>query len=329
MFTSSMKMLKTEMTYKGLYEQGVAALKDAGVPDAELDARLMLEYVCHTDRNTLYAHGDMPVSEVMCEMFDRLTERRALRIPLQHLLGTQEFMGLTFVVDENVLIPRQDTECLVEEALIDTADGDRVLDLCTGSGCILLSIMNYKNDIEGVGTDISPAALKVAKLNAERLGAAAMPGGAGGGAGLHGNSPIFVESDLFEGLAEQLSESQDSSAQSNLLNAQASDIPGAPQFDLIVSNPPYIRTEVIETLEPEVKDHEPRCALDGGSDGLVFYRRIIADAPAFLRQGGRLMLEIGYDQGEAVSSLMEASGFSEVKVVKDLAGLDRVVRGRI
>ena len=318
MFTSSMKMLKTEMTYKGLYEQGVAALKDAGVPDAELDARLMLEYVCHTDRNTLYAHGDTPVSEVMCEMFDRLTERRALRIPLQHLLGTQEFMGLTFVVDENVLIPRQDTECLVEEALIDTADGDRVLDLCTGSGCILLSIMNYKNDIEGVGTDISPAALKVAKLNAERLGADRA------GASWNGKLPVFVESDLFGQLSDRLS----------MLGTQASDthtssVLGAPpQFDLIVSNPPYIRTDVIETLEPEVKDHEPRCALDGGADGLVFYRRIIVDAPAFLRQGGRLMLEIGYDQGEAVSSLMEASGFSEVKVVKDFAGNDRVVKAK-
>ncbi len=284
--------------YKELYEQGVAALRDAGVPDAELDARLLLEYVCHTDRNTLYAHGDMPVSEIMCEMYDRLTERRALRIPLQHLLGTQEFMGLTFVVNENVLIPRQDTECLVEEALIDTADGDRVLDLCTGSGCILLSIMHYKNDIEGVGTDISPAALQVARLNAERLE----------------KSATFVESDLFEQL-------------STGLGAQASDTSDAiPQFDLIVSNPPYIRSDVIETLEPEVKDHEPRCALDGGSDGLVFYRRIIADAPAFLRKGGRLMLEIGYDQGEAVAALMEAAGFDEVKIVKDFAGNDRVVR---
>ena len=197
--------------------------------------------------------------------------------------------------------------------------------------------MNYKNDIEGVGTDISPAALKVAKLNAERLGVAipgaarhdvagpgaamsgvagpggAMPGAEKADAGWHDKAPIFVESDLFEGLAEQLSMSRDS---------------GAQQFDLIVSNPPYIRSDVIETLEPEVKDHEPRCALDGGSDGLVFYRRIIVDAPAFLRQGGRLMLEIGYDQGEAVSSLMEASGFSEVKVVKDLAGLDRVVKAK-
>ncbi len=280
----------TSIVYRELYEQGVAALRDTGVPDAELDARLLLEYVCHTDRNTLYAHGDLPVSDIMCEMYRQLTGKRAQRIPLQHLLGTQEFMGLTFVVNEHVLIPRQDTECLVEEAMLVTADGDRVLDLCTGSGCILLSIMNYKNEIEGVGLDLSKEALDVARLNAERLGKQA----------------LFIESDLFGQLPEQLPEQR---------------------FDVIVSNPPYIRSDVIKTLEPEVREHEPLSALDGGEDGLVFYRRIIKEAPAYIRKGGNLLMEIGYDQGEAVSSLMEAAGFNDVAVVKDLAGLDRVVRG--
>lgn len=272
--------------YKEVYDRGVQTLQSAGVADAGLDARLLLEFVCHTDRNTLYAHADMPVSDYARELYEQLIRRRAQRIPLQHLLGTQEFMGLSFVVNEHVLIPRQDTECLVEEAMICTMDGDRVLDLCTGSGCILLSIMCYKNEIEGVGTDISNEALQIARLNAERLEKPA----------------LFVNCDLFGQLPEE-------------------------PFDIIVSNPPYIRSDVIETLAPEVKDHEPRGALDGGSDGLVFYKRILKDAPRYIRRGGTVLLEIGYDQGEAVSSMMKEAGFDNVETVKDLAGNDRVVKG--
>ncbi|MBO4901228.1 MAG: peptide chain release factor N(5)-glutamine methyltransferase [Lachnospiraceae bacterium] len=273
-------------TYRALYTWGAESLQSAGVPDAEPDARLLLEYVCHTDRNTLYAHGDLPVGSEMGELYERLIGRRMKRVPLQHILGTQEFMGLSFVVNEHVLIPRQDSECLVEEAMLFVKDGDRVLDLCTGSGCILLSIMCYKNGIEGVGTDLSKEALEIARLNAEKLEKPA----------------LFIESDLFGQLEEK-------------------------PFHAIVSNPPYIRTDVIPTLEPEVKDHEPFCALDGGSDGLVFYRKIIATAPQFLLPGGMLLLEIGYDQGEAVSGLMRENGFGDVTVVQDLTGNDRVVRG--
>ncbi len=277
-----------ERTYRCTYDWGVEALKSAGVPDAELDARLLLEYACDTDRNTLYAHGDQIVKNTQGELYERLIKRRMERIPLQHILGTQEFMGLSFLVNEHVLIPRQDTECLVEEAMIDIMDGDRVLDLCTGSGCILLSIMCYKNDIEGVGTDISEEALQVACNNAKTLEKPA----------------LFVKSDLFGQLEKE-------------------------PFDVIVSNPPYIPSAVIGTLECEVKDHEPLDALDGGEDGLVFYRKIADTAPEYLKRGGKIFLEIGFDQGEAVSGLLRDAGFQDVRVVKDLAGLDRVVCGRL
>ena len=274
-------------TYYEIYTWGLAALKKAEVPDPEPDARLLLEHVCHTDRNTLYAHKELAVTGEQREQYESLIGQRAERIPLQHILGCQEFMGFSFVVNEHVLIPRQDTECLVEEALIHCMDGDRVLDLCTGSGCILLSIMCYKNDIEGVGADISKEALAVAAQNAKNLG----------------KSPLFVKSDLFGQLDKQ-------------------------PFDIIVSNPPYIRSDVIPTLQSEVKDYEPSLALDGGEDGLVFYRKIISGASEYLRRGGMLLFEIGYDQGSAVSGLMQDAGFTDVRVVKDFAGLDRVVSGR-
>ncbi|MBR6451374.1 MAG: peptide chain release factor N(5)-glutamine methyltransferase [Lachnospiraceae bacterium] len=272
-----------DKTYQDTYAWGVKALQDAGIAEAELDARLLLEHVCGTDRNTLYAHGDRIVETTQGELYASLIGRRAERVPLQYILGEQEFMGLSFLVNESVLIPRQDTECLVEEAMISVMDGDRVLDLCTGSGCILLSIMCYKNDIEGVGTDISKAALEVARRNAQTLGKPA----------------LFIESDLF------------------------GQVPSEP-FDVIVSNPPYIPSRVIDTLQAEVKDHEPRGALDGGEDGLVFYRKIIADAPQHLKRGGRIFLEIGFDQGADVSRLLTDGGFTDVRIVKDFAGLDRV-----
>ena len=272
-----------DKTYQDTYAWGAKALQDAGIAEAELDARLLLEHVCGADHNTLYAHGDRIVETTQGELYASLIGRRAERVPLQYILGEQEFMGLSFLVNESVLIPRQDTECLVEEAMISVMDGDRVLDLCTGSGCILLSIMCYKNDIEGVGTDISKAALEVARRNAQTLGKPA----------------LFIESDLF------------------------GQVPSEP-FDVIVSNPPYIPSRVIDTLQAEVKDHEPRGALDGGEDGLVFYRKIIADAPQHLKRGGRIFLEIGFDQGADVSRLLTDGGFTDVRIVKDFAGLDRV-----
>lgn len=292
------------MTYKEACEKGSAILEKAGVPEAVLDARLLLEHVSGTDRNFLLAHGDSVVEPEKQTQFFTLVEKRSGRIPLQQLTGVQYFMGLEFQLDENVLIPRQDTEILVEEVLRYLHDGMRVLDMCTGSGCILISLLRYTNNCRGLGVDISPKALKVAQENAMRL-----LGEADGSEAdsmelkLTKDRVCFVESDLFE------------------------KVEGT--FDVIVSNPPYIPSGEIGELMPEVRDHEPRIALDGSEDGLCFYRRIIGDCKAHLAGGGMLFFEIGYDQGEAVSKLMEQAGFLEVQVVKDYSGLDRVVSGTL
>lgn len=280
------------MKYRDLYTQGIEKLSSENIPDAKTDARLLLEYACKTDRNALFLRGDMEVDTECEKLYLELISERLKHIPLQHLTGEQEFMGLTFVVNKHVLIPRQDTECLVEIVLKHLHDGMHILDMCTGSGCILISLLHYSNDCCGVGVDLSEDALKVAKENADRLG----------------NNSIsdtmditFVHSNLFEKVDGK--------------------------FDIIVSNPPYIKTEVIDTLMPEVKNFEPIMALDGTEDGLFFYRKIIAEAKAFLHRGGQLFFEIGYDQGDEVSNLMLDAGYVDVEVSKDLAGLDRVVYG--
>ena len=274
------------MTYARIYEAGKKELEEAGVREAALDARLLLEFVCGTKRHDLLAHGDRPVEREKEERYRELLARRAKRIPLQHLTGVQEFMGLEFQVGPEALIPRQDTEILVEEVMRELHDGFRILDLCTGSGCILLSLLHYSNGCEGVGTDLSPRALELARANARALGEEAA---------------VFVESELF-GKVEG-------------------------KYEIIVSNPPYIRTEVIASLEEEVRLHEPMMALDGREDGLFFYREIVRRSPDYLCGGGRLYLEIGYDQKEEVTALMREAGFEEVTAVKDYAGKDRVVYG--
>ena len=287
------------MTYGEIYRTGCEILEKAGVPEATLDARLLLEYVCGTDRSYLTAHADSQVEPEKRESFFELLERRGGRIPLQQLTGVQYFMGLEFLVNEHVLIPRQDTEILVEEALKHLHDGMRVLDMCTGSGCILISLLRYTNGCRGLGVDISREALKVAEKNAGHL----LKINSDPELWAESASVCFEESDLFE------------------------KVEGT--FDVIVSNPPYIPSEVIDTLMPEVRDHEPRLALDGSADGLLFYRRITEDCKTHLAGGGMLFFEIGYDQGEAVSRLMEQAGFLEVQVIKDYAGLDRVVFGTL
>lgn len=274
------------MQYAKLYQIGKEQLQKAGIAEAELDARLLLEFICHTDRNALYAHGDQEIEEEKMQDFLQLIEKRAVHIPLQHLTGEQNFMGLDFLVNEHVLIPRQDTEILVEEIMRDLHDGIRILDMCTGSGCILLSLLHYSNDCSGVGVDVSEDALAVARQNADRLAE---------------KQAVFIQSDLFE------------------------KVEGS--FDLIVSNPPYIRSQEIAGLMPEVREHEPHLALDGKDDGLHFYREIIKGAMPHLKRGGQLFFEIGYDQGEAVQALLAANGYTEIAVVKDYAGLDRVVYG--
>lgn len=278
------------MTYRECYEQGCRILQAAGIEEAALDARLLLEAVCGTDRNDLLVHGDQPVAPEAEEKYLNWIRQRAEHIPLQQLTGEQDFMGLTFSVNEHVLIPRQDTEILVEEVLKELHDGMRILDMCTGSGCILLSLLHYSNDCEGLGVDLSAEALEVAGRNVLK---ALIPEKA--------EHAHFLQSDLFERVEGK--------------------------FEIIVSNPPYIASAEVEKLMPEVRDHEPRMALDGTEDGLYFYRRIIEEAGKHLVSSGMLFFEIGYDQGQAVSELMRAQGYREVQVVQDYAGLDRVVFG--
>lgn len=273
------------MTYKEAYLFGKDKLVSAGILDADCDARYLLEFVCKTDRNTLYMYPDKVLGGQEEKEYQSLIMKRAERIPLQHITHEQEFMGLKFYVDEHVLIPRQDTETLVEEVLRYLHDGMKILDMCTGSGCILLSLLKYSNACEGVGADISSDALKVAKENARCLSLA----------------PKWINSNLFE-------------------NVEGT-------FDIIVSNPPYIKTDIIENLEPEVKDHEPFIALDGDADGLKFYRIISKEAKQYLLKGGMLFFEIGHDEKEEVVTIMKEEGYREVTALKDLAGNDRVVFG--
>mgnify|MGYP000461769481 FL=1 len=275
------------MNYTEAFLLGMQKLKEAQLEEAQLDARLLLEEVCGTDHNTLLCHGDREVSEAEEEQYRKALEQRAVHVPLQHLLGYQDFMGLRFQVNEYVLIPRQDTEILVEEAMRYLHDGMRILDLCTGSGCILLSLLHYSNDCEGVGVDISQEALQVAAQNAELLGIKA----------------DFLKSDLYEKVTGK--------------------------FDLLVSNPPYIERKVIPTLMEEVREYDPYIALDGGEDGLDFYRRIIGGAQDYLKRGGQILMEIGSGQAKAVSELLREAGFKEIDVCRDFAGLDRVVSGRL
>lgn len=299
-----------EQMYREIYEEGEALLAESGIDEAALDARLLLEFVCGTDRNTLLVHGDREVASEECERYHSLIEKRAAHVPLQHLTGEQEFMGLPFSVNNDVLVPRQDTEILVEEVMKQLHDGMRILDLCTGSGCILLSLLHYSNDCEGVGTDLSPQALTVAVKNYGRL-CEKRPD----------MKAIFLEGDLFAALGNGRTSDDET--------AQGDDRAGSPKvrFDIIVSNPPYIETSVVDTLMPEVRKHEPLMALDGGTDGLDFFRRITERAGAYLNNGGMLFFEIGCGQAEAVSGMMEEAGFHEITVVKDFAGLDRVVYG--
>lgn len=281
----------SDTVYRELYAEGTRIL--AGVleeeREAQLDARLLLEHVCGTNIQTMLLDPGRIVPAQTVASYRELLLRRSGREPLAYIVGSSDFMGLTFEVDHNVLIPEQDTENLIEEVMKETCDGDRILDLCTGSGCILLSLLNYSNGSTGVGTDLSREALAVAQRNADRLGLS--------------ERAVFRFGDLFEAVEEN------------------------ERFDLVVSNPPYIRSEVIKGLAPEVRDHEPGMALDGGADGLYFYRKIIPGAAKHLVTGGMLYLEIGYDQAEAVTALMNEAGYYEVRTIRDYGGNDRVVCG--
>lgn len=287
------------MCFREALAEGRKILREAGIVDADLDAWYLLEYVSDYDKSAYYLHSEEMIPADLYGAYQELLRQRAAHVPLAYLTGSQMFMGLEFQVGPAVLIPRQDTETLVEEAMRYVADGMRILDLCTGSGCILISLlhgsaqvpdrkadMSGRARVFGVGADLSGEALELANKNAKSNHVDA----------------VWIQSDLF------------------------SNITG--QFDLIVSNPPYITSNVIETLDEEVRLHEPRMALDGDKDGLRFYRRILQDAPAYLKENGRLLVEIGYDQGQAVTEMMREAGFTEVRLIQDLCGKDRVVTGR-
>ncbi len=274
------------MTYREAIKLGEQILQKADINDSKNDAWLLLAMACKIDHTYYYVHMDDEMSDEQTREYQSLLSKRSERIPLQYIVGEQEFMGLTFHVNSSVLIPRQDTETLVEEALKIIEPGMKVLDMCTGSGCIIISIIKNTTDVDGYACDISKQALNVAKENAK----------------LNNVFVQFERSDLFEKVTEQ--------------------------YDVIVSNPPYIRTSEIPHLMPEVSVFEPHEALDGSEDGLEFYRRIVKDSRDYLKPGGRLLFEIGCDQGRQVASMMKYAGFTNVQIIKDLAKNDRVVIGK-
>ena len=281
-----------EMTRRSAWVWGNEALQKAGIEEAALDSWYLLEWVCGITKAVYYMEPEKELSGEELQRYAQGIERRSQRIPLQHITGEQEFMGLKFLVNEHVLVPRQDTEVLVEEGLKRTRPNQDILDMCTGSGCIIISLEQLsKREAYGyrctfTGADISQNALKKAFENAA----------------LHKADVSFIESDLFENISER--------------------------YDMILSNPPYIRTSVIKELEEEVRCHDPWIALDGKEDGLYFYKRIISEAREHLKEGGWLLFEIGHDQKEEVEALLEQAGYTEISAKKDLAGLDRVVMAR-
>ena len=343
---------------------GKKILKNAGIVEADLDAWYLFEQSFGISRAQYFLcarenivgstaqkiavqeqHGDLLESgnaldcaelwlKEKLSAYEHALKKRAARIPLQQIIGQQEFMGLSFFVNEHVLIPRQDTETLVELVLQEQKDKDiSILDMCTGSGCIAVSLKKLGGYAHVEGADISEEALKVAKRNSEEI--------------LENND---VNNDAVNSRTEQIQNctnltnnqnKQDNSEERMVSEASKlsqagvtfrhsdmfSNFPETEQFDVIVSNPPYIPSAVIEELEPEVRDHEPRGALDGTADGLYFYRILAEECAKHLTPGGHVYFEIGYDQGMAVKELLDNHGFKDTRVIQDLAGKDRVVCG--
>lgn len=268
------------MTYREAYDKGRKSIVS---DEADTEAALLLEHVMNTERGDLFAHPDRILSDDEEKTYFGLIERRNTGEPVQYITGKTYLYGLEFFCDRSVLIPRFDTEVLIEETIKKAPKDSELLDLCTGSGCIALCVKHEREDITVSASDISKDALNVAKKNSENLG-------------LKIN---LIHSDLFSNIDDR--------------------------FDIIVSNPPYIPTNVIKGLDEKVKDFEPEGALDGGEDGLDFYRIIAKEAVRFLKGKSFLIMEIGYDQGESVSGILSENGYKDIKVIKDLNGLDRVV----
>ncbi len=282
------------ITYERALQEGRKKLQECGINEFAVDGFLLMSDILNISRTQYYMKQKELMSNADYERYMLAVARRCMHEPLQYITGKTCFMGYEFQVDKNVLIPRMDTEVLVEEAekVINTFFPERekvqVLDMCTGSGCILISLLLRNVRLSGVGADNSEGALLAARRNAEHLQC---------------NTARFLYSDLFENVTGT--------------------------FDMIVSNPPYIRTAVIRELMEEVKSFEPFGALDGMEDGLHFYRNITKEAKKYLNKNGFLCYEIGYDQAKEVVAVMEANGFKNCRVVKDLAGLDRVCIGNL
>lgn len=277
------------MTYRKALEEAFRRLQAAGVPEPEIDAWYLLAQAAELSRARYYQiqGEEMPVA--LRETYVLLANRRAERIPLQHIAGTADFMGFSFRVGPQVLVPRFDTETLVE-AVLDFGKKEgrelSLLDMCTGSGCIAVSLMKLGDFQPVTAVDLSPEALALARENAE----------------LNDCRIRFLEGDLFQPVTGE-------------------------RFDVLVSNPPYIPTGEIAGLMPEVRDHDPWIALDGKEDGLYFYRRLAQEGKSYLQAGGRVFYEIGYDQGPAVTAILNKEGYQNIRVIPDMAGNARVVTG--
>ena len=265
-------------------------LEAAGVPGPVIDARILVEAACGVTRADIVGDPHRELSAAQVERLDAYLERRIRREPVSHILGRKGFWNIMLGVTADVLTPRPETEVIVDHALRLFPEGRpfRILDLGVGSGAILLAILAERPAARGLGIDVSEEALAVARDNAARLGLA--------------DRIALLRGDWSGGLAGS-------------------------EFDLVVSNPPYIASPVIETLDPEVRDYEPRIALDGGPDGLEAYRRLAPEILRMLRPGGRFLVEIGYDQKAAAESLFRAAGAMEVETLQDLSTHDRVVTG--
>jgi release factor glutamine methyltransferase len=264
-------------------------LEGSGVPEARRETSSLLSFVLGKDRTFLISHAEDPVDDNSLDQLREFVERRASGEPLQYITGVQDFYGREFRVTTDVLIPRPETELLVEAALeVAGRDETFICDVGTGSGCIALTLLCEIPNARAVAVDKSPAPLEVAKLNAEKLSVA--------------DRAEFVESDCFEALD-----------------------PSKYQFDLIVSNPPYVSESALSGLQREVRDHEPLLALSPGPDGLGVIRRLLADAPAYLKPNGHMVMEIGFDQGEKVRSLIDETVWSLLEVRPDLQCIPRIV----
>lgn len=289
------------MLYSEAKRKAAEVLLKAGIEEAQVDAEYLLLHVSGLERNDLFMRWNEEMPGEIEERYRVLTERRSSHEPLQYIIGNQDFMGYTFIVTPDVLIPRFDTEILAEHAikraLESHSEKTDILDLCTGSGCVAtsvgLSLYRAGMKVNVTGADISPAAVELAEKNWE-LNAVQTEGDI---------SHRFIVSDLFK------------------------DIEG--RFRIITANPPYIVRKEIETLMPEITEHEPHLALDGGDDGMDFYRRIVKEAPGYLLPGGRLLMEFDDSQAVPVAELMREAGFTDIEVHKDLAGLRRVIEGII